>query len=366
MTVLATIAASQLLKNALLIRPDLVGADDNLVEVSFPSGHVALTAALVAGVALVAPERWRPALAAVGAAWLALTAGAVQALYWHRPSDVFGATLLACAGYCAAHRFLHPGSRPSMPRPLAWTALLPAAAAAVTGAGREGTAAGPLVFGSAAWICAALLWITIARHLASAPTPRTATPMTARPPVPPVAPPVHSLHMTRADRADPAHGHLRCGSYRTHPQGTPREQAEADSSLRHPRRLSRRRDGRLRSLPAPRLRERRLRRVQGGAQAHRRPGSRGLRRRIRLERHRCQTARPGLHGAGGGQPAAGPGLRRGLPAEPAPERQGPQDPCRPFRTAVPSSPTRQPPSPTSRHSCTSPRSSRRRASPSAG
>lgn len=168
-TVLATIAASQVLKNVLLIRPDLVGADDNLVEVSFPSGHVALTAALVAGVALVAPERWRPALAAVGAAWLALTAGAVQALYWHRPSDVFGATLLACAGYCAAHRFLHPGSRPSMPRPLARTALLPAVAAAATGAGREGTVAGPLVFASVAWVCSALLWIVVARTEAAPP-----------------------------------------------------------------------------------------------------------------------------------------------------------------------------------------------------
>ncbi|MEU2830621.1 phosphatase PAP2 family protein [Streptomyces lavendulae] len=166
---LGPIAASQVLKNVLLLRPDLVGADDNLVEVSFPSGHVTLTAALVAGVALVASERRRPVLAAVGAAWLAMTAGAVQALYWHRPSDVFGATLLACASYCAAHRFLHPGSRPSVPRPRAWTALLLAAASAVAGAGREGAVAGPLVFSSSAWICAALLWIVLTRAEAAPP-----------------------------------------------------------------------------------------------------------------------------------------------------------------------------------------------------
>ena len=39
---------------------------------------------------------------AVGAIWVAVVAAAVQAFYWHRPSDVLGATLLACACHATA------------------------------------------------------------------------------------------------------------------------------------------------------------------------------------------------------------------------------------------------------------------------
>ncbi|MFI6642562.1 phosphatase PAP2 family protein [Streptomyces sp. NPDC050504] len=164
-SVLVTLAAAEALKTVVLGRPDLVGADHNLSEGSFPSGHAAIAAALALGLALVASERWRPHVTAAGAAWLATTAGAVQAMYWHRPSDVLGATLLACASHRAAHRFLNPGTRPGTPlgRSLAWALLLPAAIAALVASWREDSLVSTLVFAAAAWACAALVWSVVTR-----------------------------------------------------------------------------------------------------------------------------------------------------------------------------------------------------------
>ncbi|MGW2402190.1 phosphatase PAP2 family protein [Kitasatospora sp. NPDC001664] len=133
---------------------------------SFPSGHVAIAAALALGLALVTPERQRPHVAAAGALWVAVTAGAVQALYWHRPSDVLGAVLLACGVRLAAGRLLRPGGAPrptAVPRPdtvvrlpALRAPLLLAVPVAYAAAGRQDGLLRPLAFALAAWLCAVL------------------------------------------------------------------------------------------------------------------------------------------------------------------------------------------------------------------
>jgi membrane-associated phospholipid phosphatase len=158
---------------SVLPRPDLVHAPSHLTEVSFPSGHVAIAAGLALGAALVASPRTRPYVVAAGALWLAVTAGGVQALYWHRPSDALGATLLACACYALATRLLPraepPTVRSSRPgagsrsRVLRAAALVVAALGAVLGSAREDAVARPLVFAAAAFACALLIWWTAVR-----------------------------------------------------------------------------------------------------------------------------------------------------------------------------------------------------------
>ncbi|MCB5911579.1 phosphatase PAP2 family protein [Streptomyces pinistramenti] len=156
----ATLGAAEVLNKMVLPRPDLSHAPQNLVEASFPSGHVAIAAGLVAGALLIASPRTRPYVAAAGALWLAVTAAAVQALYWHRPSDALGATLLACAAYALATRLL-PSVAPEVPsRPRALPALFLAVAGAVPAGSRTDAFARPLVFAAFACICAALLWLT--------------------------------------------------------------------------------------------------------------------------------------------------------------------------------------------------------------
>ncbi|MFE2935586.1 phosphatase PAP2 family protein [Streptomyces sp. NPDC059278] len=155
-----TVAAAEVLNKAVLPRPDLVGARDGLTEPGFPSGHVAIAAGLALGAVLVASPRVRPYLATAGALWLAVTGAAVQALYWHRPSDVLGATLLACAVYALATRLL-PSigvDAPAPSRPRALPALTLVAVGALLAGARDDTLVRPLVFSGTAFICGLLLW----------------------------------------------------------------------------------------------------------------------------------------------------------------------------------------------------------------
>ncbi|MCX4788199.1 phosphatase PAP2 family protein [Streptomyces sp. NBC_01221] len=176
-----TIAATEALNMFVLPRPDLVNAPSNLTEASFPSGHVAIAAGLALGAVLVASPRARPYVAAAGALWLAVTAAAVQALYWHRPSDALGATLLACAAYTIATRLLppaEPGVAPTTApavtprrRALPALALVPAAVGALMAGSRMDAVARPLVFAGAAFVCAVLLWATATERIGR-PAPR--------------------------------------------------------------------------------------------------------------------------------------------------------------------------------------------------
>jgi hypothetical protein len=81
----------------------------------------------------------------------------VQTLYWHRPSDVLGATLLACACHATATGLLAPvGTR----RRRALPPLALAAAGALLASTREESFVRPQVFAGVALACSTLLWIT--------------------------------------------------------------------------------------------------------------------------------------------------------------------------------------------------------------
>ncbi|RJQ72360.1 phosphatase PAP2 family protein [Pseudonocardiaceae bacterium YIM PH 21723] len=156
--VVLSIGAVEVLAKYVLPRPGLVDAEQNLVATSFPSGHVAIAAALVLGAFLVAADRVRPYVVVVGAPWLAITAAGVQALCWHRPSDVLGATLLVCAVFSLGMTLL-PARRGIPVLPTLGLAVLGAVPAAL----REDWLTGPLVFAAAAWGCAVLLLVTARR-----------------------------------------------------------------------------------------------------------------------------------------------------------------------------------------------------------
>lgn len=115
--VIAATVGGKEIARAVLPRPDLVGARESLLETSFPSGHVAVPAALALAAVLVASPRVRPYVTAAGMLWLTVTAAAVLATYHHRPSDVLGTTLLACACHLLATRLLPPAEVPADARP---------------------------------------------------------------------------------------------------------------------------------------------------------------------------------------------------------------------------------------------------------
>ena len=163
--VLATIGGKELART-ILPRPDLVDARFTLIEPSFPSGHVAVPAALVLGAALVVSPRVRPYLVTVGMLWLAVTAAAVQAIGHHRPSDVLGSVLLACACYCLAARLLPPAHAPGVPRhprALPAVALALSAVGALVAGARDDTVTRSLIHAAVAFLCTALVWPTVQR-----------------------------------------------------------------------------------------------------------------------------------------------------------------------------------------------------------
>jgi membrane-associated phospholipid phosphatase len=166
-----TIACAEILNKFLLPRPDISDAPRDLVEASFPSGHVAIAAGLTLGAILVATPRARRYVAAVGVVWLAVTAAAVQALYWHRPSDAIGATLIACLWYGIALRLL-PDTQP-MAKPHAVPALALAAIGALCAGSRTDSVVRPLIFAVTGLLCAVIVWFTVVRRSpADAATPR--------------------------------------------------------------------------------------------------------------------------------------------------------------------------------------------------
>ncbi|MFI8003082.1 phosphatase PAP2 family protein [Streptomyces sp. NPDC086010] len=154
-----TLGATEVFSKVLLPRPDLIDAPVMLTDPSFPSGHVAIPAGLALGAALVASPRVRPYVTAAGMLWLAVTAGAVQATYQHRPSDVLGATLLACACRGLAARLLPPDAVPDVtrsPRVRPAVVLALSAAGALAAGAREDSVTQSLVFAASAFLCAAL------------------------------------------------------------------------------------------------------------------------------------------------------------------------------------------------------------------
>jgi membrane-associated phospholipid phosphatase len=93
----------------LLAHPHARIGGSEITAASWPSGHATAAAALALCAALVAPQRLRPTVAALGAMFAAGVGFSLLLLAWHLPSDVAGGyllgtlwTALAVAGLRAA------------------------------------------------------------------------------------------------------------------------------------------------------------------------------------------------------------------------------------------------------------------------
>ncbi|MFB9460657.1 phosphatase PAP2 family protein [Streptomyces antimycoticus] len=158
--VILTTGSKEVFKSA-MPRPDLVGARENLLDQGFPSGHTAIPAALTLAAVLVVSPRIRPYVATAGVLWLACIAAASATMGGHRPSEVLGATLLACACYGLATWLLPPAAVPGAtrsPRALPVITLTLALAVALVSGARNDTLTRSLVSAATAFICAALVW----------------------------------------------------------------------------------------------------------------------------------------------------------------------------------------------------------------
>jgi membrane-associated phospholipid phosphatase len=88
---------TQVLKVALAHpRFQSVLGSNQLGPVAFPSGHATAAASIAVAFLFVVPRDWRPAVAAIGACFVAAVGCSVMVLAWHFPSDVLGGILVAC------------------------------------------------------------------------------------------------------------------------------------------------------------------------------------------------------------------------------------------------------------------------------
>jgi hypothetical protein len=90
------VIAAELLKD-FLPRPAHIQGPIWLLRNSFPSGTVAVVAAIGVGGMLVSPDRLRWAVLVAGSAALAIAAQSTQIAGWHRLSDAVGSGLLVAA-----------------------------------------------------------------------------------------------------------------------------------------------------------------------------------------------------------------------------------------------------------------------------
>jgi membrane-associated phospholipid phosphatase len=79
----------------LLAHPHVVLYGVQIGAASWPSGHSTAALALALSAVLVAPPRWRPFVAVLGAAFAAAAGVYLLILAWHMPSDVIGGFLIA-------------------------------------------------------------------------------------------------------------------------------------------------------------------------------------------------------------------------------------------------------------------------------
>jgi membrane-associated phospholipid phosphatase len=87
---------TQVLKVALAHpRFQSVLGNNQLGPVAFPSGHTTAAASIAIAFLFVVPTGWRPAVAAIGACFVAAIGCSVMILAWHFPSDVLGGILVA-------------------------------------------------------------------------------------------------------------------------------------------------------------------------------------------------------------------------------------------------------------------------------
>ncbi|SNT59456.1 PAP2 superfamily protein [Asanoa hainanensis] len=122
--VVASAGAAALAKQE-IARPEL-GVVDSSTHNSFPSGHVALAAALLLGFLLVVPARFRWWVAVPGATGVSVIAAATMIAGWHRFSDVAGSVLLVATVYFLVASVLArwPGRHEPADPPDDWSGFL--------------------------------------------------------------------------------------------------------------------------------------------------------------------------------------------------------------------------------------------------
>lgn len=106
--------ASQLLKEDLLVRPELLEFE---ASNTFPSGHMTVFTVLVAGLLWALPSSTRGVVGLLGAGLLGVVAWQLLAFGWHRPSDLIGAQALSVFAFAlaAATRVGGRRIRPALP-----------------------------------------------------------------------------------------------------------------------------------------------------------------------------------------------------------------------------------------------------------
>lgn len=101
-----TTIATQILKNWVFTRPDLIEADAWYTSGSFPSGHTAAVVSIVFALAMVVPARGRTVVLVLGGLLVVVVGNLTMAASWHRASDVLGADLVAFASAALACAWL--------------------------------------------------------------------------------------------------------------------------------------------------------------------------------------------------------------------------------------------------------------------
>jgi membrane-associated phospholipid phosphatase len=95
---IAAVVTSNGARSWFLPHPVLVkGAEGALATGSFPSGHTTTAMACALALMVLAPPRWRGAVAVAVGAYTCAIAAELQIVLWHRPSDVIGGAFLAFA-----------------------------------------------------------------------------------------------------------------------------------------------------------------------------------------------------------------------------------------------------------------------------
>jgi membrane-associated phospholipid phosphatase len=101
-----------------LLKPLLAHAHDTrrVGPASWPSGHSTAASALALCAVLVAPRRWRTAVAALGGAFVLAVGAALLIRAWHMPSDVLGGWVMGVLWMSLAVAALRGSQRRWPPR----------------------------------------------------------------------------------------------------------------------------------------------------------------------------------------------------------------------------------------------------------
>lgn len=85
-----------------IVRPILLQSGYRRDDQSFPSGHAAVAAAVLSGLAVVVPYRWRLWALVPASVWACAVTVATVTASWHRPSDTVGSDLISLLYVSAA------------------------------------------------------------------------------------------------------------------------------------------------------------------------------------------------------------------------------------------------------------------------